>query len=393
MLLVMVLAFSTVLIASLAKSNPETERQQKTLKALAQAKQALIARAVVQGDTGSDSYHRPGTLPCPDKNFFGNANSGNASGSCVSSGETSIGRLPWKSLGMAQLYDGHGETLWYAINDPFRNPTLSKEAINSDAKGSLLLYAADGSTLLTPNGEELAAVIFAPGPPLPGQDRVAQPDAASSYLEAFNGKNNAKAAGPFIMGPVLDSSGNLVVNDLVIGISARELIAALEKRALNEAQNALKNYVADMGSYPNPAPPNGANCDSPASSVKSLTISQCTSDGDICCAGDSGTCYGRLPEDALSSYVAPWFWQNGWGRVMVYAVNDSGIGCPASLNVGGVSKNYVLIAPGAARNGQSRPSSVLSDYLEDPGNADGWSADPDFLVPGINSNDQMRTDP
>ncbi|MDR3298806.1 MAG: hypothetical protein LBU43_02085 [Candidatus Accumulibacter sp.] len=384
MLLAMVLAFSAVLIASLAQGNPQIERQQKTLKALAQAKQALIAWSVVQGDTGTASLRRPGTLPCPDKNFFGNANSGNASGSCSSGGETSIGRLPWKSLGMEQLYDAHGETLWYAVSDHFRNPTQNtKAAVNSDAEGSLLLYAANGSTLLTPNGEELAAIVFAPGPPLSGQDRVALPDAASSYLDAFNGKNNAKAAGPFIMGPVSDSSGNPVVNDLVIGISARELIAALEKRALNEAQNALKSYFAENGSYPNPAPANGDNCTSPINKVQSTTPE---------CASASGTCYGRLPEDLLAPYVASWFPQNGWGRVMIYAINDNGVACPTSLNVDGKPKSYVLIAPGTARNGQNRQSLLLSDYLEDSGNTDGWSGNPDFVTPGAGSNDQLRAE-
>jgi hypothetical protein len=36
---------------------------------------------------------------------------------------------------------------------------------------------------------------------------------------------------------------------------------------------------------------------------------------------------------------------------------------------------------------------LLSDYLEDSGNTDGWSANPDFFVPGATSNDQMRTEP
>ena len=397
MLFVMVLAFSAVLVTLLAKSNTGIERQQKTIKALAQAKQALIAWSVMQGDMQPATvieegekkftYYRPGTLPCPDKYFFGQADTGYASANCSTGGETSIGRLPWKSLSIERLRDAYGESLWYAVSNNFRSAAnnLNSNAINSDTKGSLLLYAADGTTLLTPPGEELAAIVFAPGPPLAGQDRAALPDSAISYLEEFNGKNNASAAGPFVMGPVKDSNGNLVTNDYAIGITARELIAALEKRVLKEAQYALKTHFTEKGKFPNPAPHNAANCTSIITNVKSVPL----------CASDSSTpaCFGRLPEDVLSNYVAPWFMQNGWGRVMTYAINDNIAGCTTSLNVEGKPKNYVLITPGAARYGQSRPSTSLSDYLEDSSNVNGWSANPDFIVPSASSNDQLRAEP
>ncbi|MDR2788162.1 MAG: hypothetical protein LBD06_07355 [Candidatus Accumulibacter sp.] len=386
MLLAMTLAFSAFLIASLAESDPDAERRQRTFETLMQAKQALIAWAVVRGDFGADSHHRPGTLPCPDTKFFGDTESGNASGSCSIGGGTSLGRLPWKSLGMDRLRDAHGEMLWYAVSDSFRNPELAKAAINSDTKGTLLLYAADGSTLLTPAGEELSAVIFAPGPPLPGQDREALPDAASSYLDAFDGKNNAKAGGPFIAGPAKDSGGNRVVNDLIVGITARELLSGLEKRALNEAGKALKKYADDNGRYPNPAPFDAPGCTSSIGDVKSAVTP---------CAGDgvTPTCLGRFPEDLAASGLAPWFSQNGWGRVMIYAIHDSGAGCATFLNVDGKPEKYVLFAPGAARAGQHRPSTALPDYLEDAANTDGWSGDPNFSAPGASSNDQLRAEP
>jgi hypothetical protein len=385
LLLALALAFGGVLIASLAENNPEISRRQRTLEALAQAKQALIAWSVTQGDFGADSHHRPGTLPCPDRNFFGDPNSGHASGSCSIGGGTSLGRLPWKSLGVEKLQDAHGETLWYAVGDNFRNPGLHGGAINSDAKGSLLLYAEDG-TLPVSDGEKLAAIVLAPGAPLPGQERKTPPDnTASDYLEAFDGKNNASAAGPFFMGPVRDAAGNLVANDLVIGITARELVAALEKRALREAQNALESHFAARGKYPNPAPHDSPDCLSGIGNVKSSNIPQCASEESIC--------FGRLPEDALAPYVAPWFLQNGWGRVMIYAIDDAGAACATSLNVEGNPENYILIAPGAARDGQSRPSTSLSDYLEDPGNSGAWSGNPEFSVPDADGNDQLRAEP
>ncbi|MDR2450740.1 MAG: hypothetical protein LBE85_03000 [Candidatus Accumulibacter sp.] len=387
LLLAIVLGISSALLASLAAGDPEIERRNRTLEVLAQAKQALIAWSVVQGDVWpatqikdgveAPTYRRPGTLPCPDTNFFGSSGSGNASGSCSTAGGTSIGRLPWKSLDMENLRDAHGEPLWYAVSDHFRHASQNSAAINSDTKGTLLLYAADGSTLATPPGEELAAVIFAPGPPLPGQDRTSSSDVVSGYLEAFDGKNNASAAGPFVMGPVRDANGDFVTNDLVIGVTARELIAVVEKRALKEAQIALKQFAV----LPSPAPHDAPGCAFPVTNVKSV----------LPCEADGAICAGRLPEDLLSPHVAPWFVQNGWGRVMIYAISNAS--CTTSLKVTESPKNYVLFAPGTARQGQSRPSSLLSDYLENPGNADGWSGDFDFVVPEWGGNDQLRTDP
>lgn len=385
LMLMVVIAFSAVLVTSLLGSGLEMQRRQKTLEALAQAKQALIAWSAMQGDTGTDSFRRPGTLPCPDTNFFGGANSGNAAGSCSSAGGTSIGRLPWKSLGTDRLRDATGETLWYAVSDKFRNPNLNSVAINSDSTGSLLLYAADGSSLVTPSGEELAAIIIAPGLPLPGQDRATLPNASSSFLESFNGKNNANANGPFIMGPATDGSGTLVVNDIVVGITARELILAAEQRAMKEAQNALGAFAAANGHFPNPAPFDGANC---TSTVTNVTASPIPS-----CASDSASCFGRLPEDVIAPHVATWFLQNAWGRTMTYAISDGNAGCATPLYVDGASKSFVLIAPGTARNGQNRPSTSLSDYLEDSDNTDAWLGDPNFSTPTVDSNDQLRSFP
>jgi hypothetical protein len=287
------------------------------------------------------------------------------------------------------LRDADGEPLWYAVSDDFRGTSMNNDAINSDSNGTLQLYSADGATLLTPTGGELAAIIFAPGPALSGQDRISSPDAPESFLDNGNGRSNTSAGGPFIAGPANDAQGNVVVNDLVIGIRAEELIATLEKRVLAEAQGALKQYRTSTGKLPNPASVTGANCTSKITDVKTPSI----------CASDSTTCSGRLPEDALSAYVAPWFLENGWGRAITYVVNKnealdaSGANCSTDLNVGGESKSYVIIAPGTARPGQVRPSPTLSSYLEDAVNADAWSAYSNFATPTPDSNDQMRSAP
>ena len=362
--------------------------EQRTAQALAQAKAALIAWSVVQGDLGDEIYDRPGSLPCPDL-----GDTGTAAASCASASASSLGRLPWKTLGIEALRDADGERLWYALSNNFR--VRHSAAINSDTRGQLQLYATDGTTLLTPAGEELAAIIFAAGPPLAGQDRVAGPNNAANYLDAASPWNNASAPGPFVSGPLRNASDEIIINDRVMTLTSRELIGAAEQRALSEAQSALAAFaLAHAGKYPNPAKADDAICLSTIANIKS---------NNTCSNVGSNACFGRLPENAPATTLAPWFLRNGWGRVLSYAVNKnsvvdpSGADCSASLNVTGAAKNYVLLAPGAAKSGQTRPSSALADYLDDAANADAWtsgsSGQASFAKPSTASNDALRSRP
>ena len=88
MLIILVMGALTLLVNSLNSSTVRIERDETTAEALAQAKAALIGRAI------SDSSS-PGSLPCPDADGDGSADlfAGNQ---CPSY----IGRLPWKTLGL-----------------------------------------------------------------------------------------------------------------------------------------------------------------------------------------------------------------------------------------------------------------------------------------------------
>ena len=395
LLLALLLALTLALSLFFQAVDPVTARlarERRTEQALAQTKAALIAWSVVQGDLDDETYDRPGSLPCPDHGDTGTAAAGCASAS-ASASASSLGRLPWKTLGIEALRDADGERLWYALSNNFR--VRHSAAINSDTRGQLQLYAADGTTLLTPAGEELAAIIFAAGPPLAGQDRVAGPDNAANYLDAAGPWNNASAPGPFVSGPLKNAPGEIVINDRVMALPPRELLAAAEQRALSEAQSALAAFaLAHAGKYPNPAKADDAICLSTIANIKS---------NNTCSNVGSNACFGRLPENAPATTLAPWFLRNGWGRVLSYAVNKnsvvdpSGADCSASLTVDGAAKAYVLLAPGAAKSGQTRPSSALADYLDDPANADAWtsgsSGQTSFAKPSTASNDALRSRP
>ena len=387
LLLVLTLGVSLFLQAT-SPATARLARERRTDQALAQAKAALIAWSVGQGDVGGDIYDRPGSLPCPDL-----GDTGTAPGSCAASSGSSLGRLPWKTLGIEVLRDSDGERLWYALSNNFR--VRASAAINSDTRGQLLLYATDATTLLTPNGEELAAIVFAAGTPLPGQDRVGEPYDAANYLDASAPWNNASAPGPFVAGPLRNAAGEIVINDRVMALTTRELLGAAEQRALGEAQNALAAFaLTHAGKYPNPARADDAVCLKRIANIKS---------NDTCSNVGSDACFGRLPEDAPAATLAPWFLRNGWGRVLSYAVNKNsvvdpgGAECSTALTVDGSVRDYVLLAPGAARSGQTRPSSALTDYLEDAANYDAWTAlaggQASFAKPSTASNDTLRSRP
>src|SRR6185295_4229955 len=101
--------------------------------------------------------------PCPDI-----TNTGTAGGSCSNGGGTTIGRLPWKTLGLPDLRDASGERLWYAVTDSFKNnPAVG--TLNSDSRGGITVrdrngnVVNDGTDVGTFTRSGAIAIIIAPG--------------------------------------------------------------------------------------------------------------------------------------------------------------------------------------------------------------------------------------
>ena len=223
---------TTLLLSSLSSGQQQREQNSRTQAALRQAKEALIAWSVTHKTT-------PGLLPCPeDTTIIGTPNEGKASGSCPNA-NTSIGRIAWRTLGLTEPRDATGEQLWYVLSPGFRSvPPLGSAGI---ANGQLQL---DGAY----NG--IAALIIAPGAPLPGQMRtppsIASPPVSTNYLDLGN------AAGPaFVSNGPKDS-----FNDQVLAITTQELFQAINFRVLAEIrgafdlQNGLRRYYNDNASFP-----------------------------------------------------------------------------------------------------------------------------------------------
>ena len=181
MLVFLIMGGVTFLVSSLNSSAVQISRDEITSKALAQAKEALISRAV------ADSNH-PGSLPCPDTNDDGSSEGGTT---CTMG---HIGRLPWKTLGLPDLRDGSGERLWYVLSPNFHDDPVNTR-INSDTKGTLQVYDNSGITLIT---SDAVAIVFAPGNLVGTQQRdTANQSNAQNYLDVGPSNINNYTSRPF----------------------------------------------------------------------------------------------------------------------------------------------------------------------------------------------------
>ena len=349
MLVILIMGAAAVLIGSLSSRAIQNRRDEVTAKALAQAKDALIGRAV------SDNT-MPGRLPCPeDTSLIGTPNEGQALGSCTL---PAIGRLPWKSLGLGDLRDANGDKLWYVLSAGFRNSPL-----NSDTPAQLTVDSV-------PN--KAVAIIFSVGPPINGQSRPiptsSTPPNITQYLELSNntGGNAFVSSGP-----------SDTFNDRLLLITHDELFRVVEKRIAGEVKNCLNEYASiSAGLYPWASPWNV------------LTY-----------ADTSGTLYGRIPDTPFndtfsdnSSMHVNWGprcnissgsgWWLDWKDMVFYAISDA---YSPDQNTGAAlltinppsttaNKQFVVIVAGKILTtllqvrGSTAEKTNLNNYLESPNN-------------------------
>lgn len=264
LLFLLFLAGIAVYLSNVSATSIQLQRQQVTLKALAQAKEALIGYATAVDLKTSGP--RPGDLPCPDLHPLNDPLEGTPSLNCNTSAKQ-LGRLPWKKLGLPDLRDASGERLWYAVSTNFKNDPRTG-TLNSDTVGTITVR--DQSDAIKYDGQVSVgtgaiAVIIAPGAPLTRRDGVVQDRSAANYnqpvhyLDQSPGEDNINFTNNnvngFVDGDVL-TNGTRVVNDRMVVILQSELMPALEKRVVNEAVFCLKDYAAqpqNQGRYPWPA--------------------------------------------------------------------------------------------------------------------------------------------
>lgn len=335
--LALILAGSVFLLTHIEPEQGRVVGEAKTSRSLAAAKQALLSYATSyylgESNLGISHLGRHGILPCPEQS--GSPGEGFSVGNCASTHESSLGRLPWKSLGVSPLKDASGECLWYAVSGGFFNSPASPMT-NDDTPGMFQVSAEDGSLIAgnTPESR-VVAVIIAPGKPLSGQTRssasaqiacqVSRDNvSATDYLDSHQGINNSAVdtVNPDRIETFITASGlsdNPAINDRIITITTDEIFDTIKKStalyddkigALGiELGNCLVDY-AKTGAPPPTSCPNLTTCKENCRNVAetcrdNATTGQekqkCAKEAKKCrvkcdtdCSGSGGTNY-RLP--------------------------------------------------------------------------------------------------
>jgi len=219
---VVVMGAALIIVKTLNAATWRADRLRVTNASFAQAKEALIARAVADDN-------RPGSLPCPDTDDDGVAElfAGNQ---CPSY----IGRLPWRTLDVPDLRDAEGERLWYVLSRTHRDHAAA-EPINSNTVGEIAVNGA------TPSSAVLA-VLIAPGRPLiragapdmQARDCPANCNSAINYLDVAGGIDNATWVPVGGVVNVVTAPESDSFNDRLLAIHSDDIMPLVEKRAARE---------------------------------------------------------------------------------------------------------------------------------------------------------------
>lgn len=349
MLIIVMLGAAAVLASSLRSAALQIDRDKTTADALAQAKEALI------GYAARDTNH-PGSLPCPDVDDDGllKMNVDYIGSRCAST----IGRLPWKTLGLPELRDGAGEHLWYTVSKPFA--AIGSPNINSDTQGTLNISG-------TTTASSAIAIIFAPGNVLPSQSRSAaatapcaatgttipQSQCATNYLEGSNAALSTWAA-PNVN--YQSAASGSAFNDQTIFITHEQLFHPVQMRIAREAKACLDAYAAaNANTYPWAAPVTDTSN----------------------YAGVSNTFFGRLPMTSSPSLscalIASSTYWNDWKNLVFYQIaagnQPGGSGCTSStclsINGKGSYRAAVIVAGQIIASDISPRSPIdVATYLE-----------------------------
>lgn len=286
---------ASLMLAVQATAFSSARRGEVSERALAQAREALLAYA---SDRPITAVVGPGFLPCPDLDDDGWAESTCGSLAGDRGQEDRLGRLPWKTLGLADLRDGDGERLWYAVSTRYKgllNCAASAACVDlspATALGTITVRDSAGRVMLDGTAADAerggaVAVVIAPGAPItrappsgpareqlrgcaPGDcdahgqcvttppRRAARCDPAN-YLDlappAASGEDNADFhdrsdsgralnGNGFIQGPVVDADGRIAVNDRLTVVTYADVMPRVARRVGLELAQCLAYFAS-----------------------------------------------------------------------------------------------------------------------------------------------------
>ena len=350
-------------LLSRTPGNDRVERANQAGDAMMQAKAALIGYAVTYRDTHSDESF--GFLPCPDT-----TNDGVADEPCGDQDVPSVGRLPWKTLGLPPLRDANGDCLWYAVSGNAKNNPKSASPYNWDTISQIILQDASGTALVGTktapySHEQPLALVFSPGPPLAGKTRAnastsecAGSNDVADYLEGIGtlttGMNTITVANA-------TSAANGTNNDRALWITSKEIFDPIRKRS--DFKTAVDTLMYELA--------NCVNGVTPATMATSLMPTGTNKGIDNFSTYVTANCVPYKPSITPDPKRA--FFEN-WKNNLVYAAVSASDMVSVSNNItvtntpGPVTNTDckgVLVFGGARTSTQARTDNSDSDnYLE-----------------------------
>ncbi len=257
LMLGLIVATATILVTSFSPDALQARRQKATLQTLTEARDVLLDYALVSPDMFPGGRFG---LPCPDLDDSGSFLEGEAhTTDCGAAGETVLGRVPWRTLGMSPPKDATSECLWYVVSGSWKHAGAASAAMtNADSNGQLQLASVDTGAIIAgtwPQDRPIAAVIAAMAP-VTDQSRSAtgagaqcsSPFSASDYLEedAPSGSSNASLTGTpnaiDLLGQAADA--NELHNDRVVLIRRSDIADRIYARAGFESDMRNLGFAA-----------------------------------------------------------------------------------------------------------------------------------------------------
>ena len=258
---------------------------------LSQAKQALIGYVAM--NAAQSGENNPGRFPCPEGAALVGTSAEGISAPYVGPPNAptcaTVGRLPWRTLGLDKLVDSSAEPLWYVVSPGWQlvtstttltinSNTIGQLNVDGQANAAVALIIAPGAAMNVAASAGCTARNQARSAPAPTMD-------ARDYIECFNtGTSTFATTGP-----------TTSFNDQVVRITVADVMPAIEaaiaSRVEREIAPLLRGVYATSSwganvSAGNPVYPFAAPFADP-----SLTASY--QGNSTSCAG--GVCKGLLP--------------------------------------------------------------------------------------------------
>jgi len=338
-LALVVAVFTVVATSSISLNGLRLNASNKTNASLTEARSALFGYFLKNTPIG--------TLPCPDANGDGFADS---SGSDC---DALLGLFPYKTVGTPLLKDGYSSPLWYAVEARYtaNNAALKNPSTLSD---------------LTLDDQTVSAIVIAANKALDNQERSAQFD-LPNFLEGANADNDYTQ---------FERPASALGNDTLIPIETELHWRMASQSMLEIISTTLLAYHNNCGEFPWAADNMGA----PYNSVNLQTSGTVPFDSALPANWGTG-CASTLSTEL--------WWRQHWGQELFYAMCESSNG--QCLQIDGDTQQFsdaILLSPGVRITGQTRPSSNLDNYFEGQ-NSDGSSP---FEYLATNNHDENFND-